>query len=228
MKALLTAVALLLPVAAHAQTLPGAAEIDDSLLQPGAWEVTMTFKRGDQEMMAGTTKYELIAAPDDRWVYVTSTTTQRGTATDTSIVSRGTLEPVSHRSHAVPRVLTLDYHGTTVTGRYQPRDSVGRDIARVTDVPTFDAAMLDVILGSLPLATGYTTRLPMYIEEREGLTWFDVEVLGEKTVGSAAGWDVRVSALTYTVDFVIAQDDRRFLGGRVEYPNGATMVLTRN
>jgi hypothetical protein len=95
-------------------------------------------------------------------------------------------------------------------------------------VPTFDAAMLDMILASLPLATGYTTRLPVYIEELGGLAWFAVAVAGETTVGSRPAWDVRVTHPRYEIRYSIGRDDRQFLGGRVEYPNGAVMVITRN
>ena len=223
-----TAVLLILPAAASGQTFPGSSELDDSKLKPATWEVTMTLKRGDQQMVGGRTRYALVAMDDDRWAYVTTTTSQRGTATDTSIARRGTLEPISHRSHAVPRMLSLDYDGTTVTGRYVPTDSAGRDVHRTTDVPTFDAAMLDVVVGALPLAPGYATRIPMYIEERGGLVWFEVRVAGEKAVGDVTGWDVRIDVPEYSVNFILAKDDHRFLGGTVEYPNGATIHLTRS
>jgi hypothetical protein len=68
----------------------------------------------------------------------------------------------------------------------------------------------------------------MYIEEQQGLVWFDITVAGETTVGAAAGWDVRVSMPNYAVSFVVARDDHRFLAGRIEYPNGAVMEMTRN
>ena len=227
MKALITAAVLLAPAALQAQTLPGSSDLDDSRLVARTWEVTITMKRGDQSMNAGTTKYELAEMPGSRWAYMTTTTTQLGTASDTTIMKQGTLEPISHRSHAVPRTLSLDFDGTRVTGVYAPRDSAGRDIERVTAVPTFDAAVLDVILSSLPLAAGYATRLPMYIEEQKGLVWFDVTVAGATDVGSVPAWDVRGGAMNYTVSFKLARDDHRFLAGRVEYPNGAAMEMTR-
>jgi hypothetical protein len=157
---------------------------------------------------------------------MTTTTSQLGTAADTSIMKQGTLEPISHRSHAVPRTLSLDFDGTRVTGAYAPRDSTAREIERVTEVPAFDAAVLEIVLGSLPLAAGYTTRLPMYIEERKGLVWFDVTVAGATEVDSVAAWDVRVNVLTYTVSYLLARDYHRVLAGRVEYPNGATVEMT--
>ena len=224
----LMAFALLAPGLLHAQTLPGSSEIDDARLVPATWIVSMTLSRAGVDIPVGTTKYELRRMPAGQWGYITTTTTERGTAVDTSIARRNTLEPVSHRSHAVPRKLSLDYAGTTVTGTYTPSDSAPRRIERVTAVPTFDAAMLDIILGSLPLKAGYTTRLPMYIEEQRGLVWFDVVVSGETTVGATAGWDVQVTMPNYAVNFVLARDDHRFLGGRVEYPNGAVLRMTRN
>ena len=227
MKALITAV-LLAPAALQAQTLPGSSDLDDSRLVPRTWEVTITMKRGDQSMNAGTTKYELAELPGGRWAYMTTTTSQLGTATDTTIMKQGTLEPISHRSHAVPRTLSLDFDGRRVTGVYAPRDSAATGIDRVTDVPAFDAAVLDVVLGALPLAEGYATRLPMYIEERKGLVWFDVTVAGATDVDSVPAWDVRVAVLNYTVSYLLARDDHRFLAGRVEYPNGAAVEMTIN
>jgi hypothetical protein len=228
LRKLLMTVTLLFPAALHAQTLPGGAAIDDSRIRPAHWEVTMTLRLGDREVMGGTMTYEIAELPGGLWAYITQTNTQLGTATDTSIAKRGTLEPVRHRSHAAPRTLSLDYAGRTVTGVHAPRDSAPRLIERTTEVPTFDAAMLDMILASLPLATGYTTRLPVYIEELGGLAWFAVAVAGEITVGSRPAWDVRVTHPRYEIRYSIGRDDRQFLGGRVEYPNGAVMVITRN
>jgi hypothetical protein len=225
-KALITAV-LLTPAALQAQTLPGGSDIDDSKLVPDTWEVTVTLKRDGREMRAGSTRYELAELPGGRWAYITQTTSQLGTATDTSIARRGTLEPISHRSHAVPRTLLLEYEGRTVTGRHIPRDSAAREIAHVTERPTFDAAMLDVILRTLPLAPGYTTRLPMYIEAETGLTWFGVTVVGDTTVGTTDAWQVEVAVTEYAVSYLLAKDDHRLLAGRVQYPNGAVVEMTR-
>jgi hypothetical protein len=225
MKALITIV-LLIPATLQAQTLPGSSDLDDSRLAARTWEVTFTMKRDGQSMKGGTTKYELARLPGGRWAYMTTTTSQLGTAADTSIMKQGTLEPISHRSHAVPRTLSLDFDGTRVTGAYAPRDSTAREIERVTEVPAFDAAVLEIVLGSLPLAAGYTTRLPMYIEERDGLVWFDVTAVSETEVGSVPAWEVRVAVMTYNVSYFLARDDHRVLAGRVEYPNGATVEMT--
>lgn len=227
MKAFIAAL-LLAPAALQAQTLPGSDELDDSRIEPAEWEVTIVFRNGDVERPVGTTRYELAALPGGAWAYITETTTERGTATDTSIARRGTLEPIRHRSHAIPRTLTLDYAGTSVTGSYAPADGEPRSIERRTAVPTFDAAMLDLILAALPLATGYHTRLPMYIEEQEGLVWFDVDVVGETTVGEIDAWDVRITMPRFAVGFFLARDDHRFLAGRVEYPDGAIVEMTRS
>ena len=225
---------LLVPCAALARaqdastTLPGSKHLNDSKLAPREWEVVATLKRSGQEIVGGTTRHSLVSLPGNRWAYITVTTSQLGIATDTTIAMRESLAPVSHRSHTVPRVMELDYNGKRVTGSYTPKDSASRHIDRATDVPTFDAAMLDVILGALPLSANYQTRLPMYIEERGGLVWFDVRVDGQTTVGATTGWNVRVDVTGYNVLFVLATDDHRVLSGRVEYPNGAVMHMTVN
>ena len=222
--------ALLSPITAAAQTLPGGRDVDGTKLQPGDWTVTMTMQRGEQKMVMGSTRYELkpLDGAEPRWQLITTTTSQLGVATDTSIARRNGLEPVRHRSHAVPRKLVLDYDGKTVTGQYTPTTGAARDIRRNTDVATFDAAMLDLVLGALPLANGYATRLPMYIEEQDGLAWFDVKVTGEHKVNDVDGWVVRVTNPRYTVDFTIGKQSRTFLAGRVQYANGASVELTKS
>lgn len=97
----------------------------------------------------------------------------------------------------------------------------------MTELPAFDAAMLDVILRTLPLAPGYTTRLPMYIEAENGLTWFGVDVVGDTTVGAVEAWEVQVDVTRYAVTYLFAKDDHRLLAGRVQYPNGAVVEMTR-
>jgi hypothetical protein len=223
----LVAAMLFLPALAQAQTLPGSSDLDDSNLRAATWQVSMTLRRGDQMIPGGTTKSELVSLPGNRWAYITQTTTPLGTATDTSIVMQRTLAPISHRSHAVPRTLALDYSGTKVTGAHTPKGGAPTAIARVTEVPAFDAGTLELILASLPLAAGYTTRLPLYIEEQGGLVWLDVTVTGDAVLAEADGWAVRATNPKYTLNFVFAKDDHRFLGGRVDYPNGAVMEISR-
>lgn len=227
MKALVIVVLLAVPGSLAAQTLPGSPALDDTRLAPAIWTTSVALRRGDQEIQAGTVRHELVELPAGRWGYITTTTSQLGTATDTSIAQRGTLAPISHRSHAVPRMLSLDYDGRTVTGTYAPREGEPRAIATETEVAAFDAAMLDIVIGALPLAPGYATRLPLYIEEKGGLTWAEIVVDGERSVGGVPGWSVRIEMPPRTVRLVLARDDHRFLGGSVEHPNGATIVMAR-
>ena len=218
---------LTIPAVAGAQTLPGSAELDDSRLRPGSWEVTVTIHRGEQVMPGGTVRYDLAALPDGRWAYIATVTSERGTATDTSIAHRATLVPITHRGHSAARVLSLDYDGRRVTGTLAPRDSAPHPIERTTDAPTFDAAMLDLVLGSLPLAPGYETRLPLYVEEQGGLTWVGVTVEGETSADGVAAWSVLVSMPPRTVRYLLARDDHRFLSARMEHPNGTAVEVAR-
>src|SRR5688572_25984733 len=97
---------LLSPASVSAQTLPGSADIDGTRLKPDVWTVKMTMQRGEQSMVMGTTRYELKAVDGaDQWMLITTTTSQLGVATDTSVARRKGLEPLRHRSHAVPRKL---------------------------------------------------------------------------------------------------------------------------
>jgi len=215
------------PAAVTAQTLPGSPALDDSLLQPGAWEVSITMKRGEQVMQGGTTRYELNRQPEGRWRLVSTTESQLGVATDTVVMEQGTLRPLTHRSHAVPRKLFLDFDGTRVTGMSTPTDSAGRPIEHTTEVPTFDAASLETIIGALPLAPGYATHLPLFIAEQGGLTWAEVEVAGQTTAADRPAWEVRVKLAGYQVTYYLARDGRLPLGGRVDYPNGAVVEMRR-
>jgi hypothetical protein len=226
-KAPLLLAILALPAALQAQTLPGSPELDDTQLKPGSWEIDITMKRGEQTIRAGTTRYELARVGESHWRLVSVTESQVGTAADTTLVETGTLLPVSHRSHAVPRTLSLSFHGTRVTGAYTPRDSAARAIDRVTEVPTFDAAFMEIVLGALPLAPGYITRLPLFIEERGGLTWAEVKVSGQRQLADVAAWEVRVGLAGYDVTYLLAREGRLPLGGKVHYPNGTVVEMTR-
>lgn len=42
-----------------------------------------------------------------------------------------------------------------------------------------------------------------------------------------SAWEVRIAVTEYAVTYLLAKDDHRLLAGRVEYPNGAVVVMTR-
>jgi hypothetical protein len=225
-----TAALLFLPAIGGAQTLPGSRDVDGSRLSAGKWEVSLTVHREGQAIPMGTQRSELVevGGASPRWMLITTTSTERGVATDTSVAERAGLRPVRHRGHAAARNLFLDFDGRKVTGSYTPAEGAARSIERTTEVPTFDSAMLELIIGALPLKAAYATRIPTYIEEQEGLAWFDVVVTGERTVDGIEGWVVRASGPAPPVELVIAKDTRRMLAGSTEFPNGMRMEMKRS
>lgn len=220
---------MLAPLAIEAQTLPGSADVDGSRLRAGTWDVTLTVHREGQTMPLGTQHYELVEvnAADPMWMLITTTSSEIGVATDTVIALRSSLVPVRHRSHTTRRNMFLEFDGTNVTGTYEPTDGPVRTIDRTTETPTFDSGMLELIICALPLRAGYATRIPTYIEEHQGLAWFDVEVTGEATVDGVAGWVVRAVGPAQPVEFVIAKEAPRMLAGSTVFPNGARMEMKR-
>lgn len=226
---LLLIAAFLLPTPAAAQNeiLPGSSDLAVQKLTPRTWTIDIAMERDGQVVPVGRTRYAIEHA-QAHWRLITSTTSEIGTATDTAVAMSTDLAPVRHMSYAVPRTLFLEFNGTKVTGRYEPKDGPARTVERTTDVPTFDAAWLEVLITLLPLEAGYAARLPVYIEEQNGLAWFDVQVKGAEEVNGTAAWVVSAQGPRMPVEFLIAKESREVLGGRAELPNGATIRMTRS
>lgn len=223
---------------AQGSTLPalraGDRAVDGRLVRPGATERHMTMLQNDSAVSRATLRTVIAEAPaaGEPGLLVANTfTSPRGVIYDTSLVRRRTLQPVWHHSTQPRRRMRLEFGPDSVTGLVTPNDSASVPVLHVTEVPTFDSAVMDEVVAALPLRRGYATRLPLYIYERGGLLWFDVQVTGEESVPGPDAratpvWEVSVHQPSLTVRYWIAKESRQLLRTETDLGGGRRMVMT--
>jgi hypothetical protein len=159
------------------------------------------------------------------------TTTARIVAStvDTFVVQIAGLAAVSQRTHE-ERVVALDYAGRTVRGTITEGGAAGRvDVTLPT--PVFYDNAMDLILGALPLAEGYTASLPVYDDESGGVAWRQVRVAGSDELpgesGMADAWRVETVRGTTRSTYWMDKRTRRMLRWALPVAGGGEIRIVR-
>ena len=106
-----------------------------------------------------------------------------------------------------------------------------QDLRDASCVERWYEAWRCISIAALPLRRGYATRLPLYIYERGGQLWFDVQVTGEESVPGPDAratpvWEVSVHQPSLTVRYWIAKESRQLLRTETDLGGGRRMVMT--
>jgi hypothetical protein len=201
---------------------PGDRALDVARLQPGRWTMEMQVVRDGAGQSVGRSEVELKRVERDGQSALLLTqvmTSPRGTMTDSVLLTRDGLRPISHRSRAPMRVLELDFENLKVTGKTGPADKVESFTRAVAELP-FDAGAMDIVFQALPLKADYRARLPMYIHEMGGLVWHNLAVTGETeaVLGGVKvpAWQMKVATDTYSATYTMAKETGAVLGIEAE------------
>lgn len=154
--------------------------------------------------------------------------TPRGLVIDSTIADLRTLQPISHISHSAVQAMTLNYEGNRVRGSIVPAGKPPEPIDQVFPTRLFDSGIMDLVVAALPLAEGYSARLPFYIFEHGGLVWRTLRVTGTEVVPAAgmAGqvYLVELKGESQVLRFRIDGRTRRILSTTYEFP-GVSMFF---
>jgi hypothetical protein len=174
--------------------------IDGTRLEPATLSYDATVKTGGRSLDLASTQTiaETSTGGTDTWTLVNTIETPRGPSTDSLVVERLSLLPVSrYRSGGLMVDLTYtaasgttDVSGTVKTG--------GQAVSVSTRLegPTLAGGVHDVIaLGAMPLEPGFSTTLRVFFPQDRTTKRAEFEVTGTETVDTPAG-----SFDTYAVD----------------------------
>jgi hypothetical protein len=175
--------------------------VDARHLRIGPLVRTTTVTRNGQSQNRGESTQQLARitrAGRELLVSTRTFVTPAGPAIDSSYADAVTLTPVRHVGLHDSRTMVLDFAGHRVTGRYAEKGKQPLPIDQVLEAPPFDSSLYDLVIAALPLAEGYTARLPFYIYEQGGLVSWDVKVVKREAPALADGsspesWQVEVS-----------------------------------
>jgi hypothetical protein len=104
-----------------------------------------------------------------------------GEIVDTAVAELSTLRAVAHRSHQPTRTMRFEFAGGNADGVVNSA-AHGADSARSAVVhqslggAIFDSNVIDLVVASLPLESGFSTELPFFIYERGGRVAIPVAV----------------------------------------------------
>ncbi|HEU5050883.1 MAG TPA: hypothetical protein VFU00_11190 [Gemmatimonadales bacterium] len=207
--------------------------VDGRRLSLGSSSYRLVMRENGKELGGATIRIVVSAADaagEAGLLIVKTVESPRGTIFDTSLVRRRTLQPVWHHSTQPTRRMRLDFRADSVTGAVTPNEGAPVPVAHGTAEPTFDSAVLEQVIGSLPLAAGYAARIPFYIHEAGGLVWYGVRVAGEESVTGFGGqpaiaWRVAVDAMDRTVTSWFDRASGAWLRTETSMGPGRSMVI---
>jgi hypothetical protein len=189
--------------------LAGFEEINGSNLKPAVLSYDATVKAGgrSRELSSTQTVAKTTTGETDTWTLVSRIKTARGTNTDSLIVDRSSLLPVSrHRRGGAAMDLTysrLSAPGETKVSGTMKSGGQSKPISKRVKGPTLAGGVHDVIaLGAMPLQPGLEAALRVFSPQDQATKRAEFEVTGTKTVETPAG-----TFETYVVDLNVGEGD---------------------
>ncbi len=195
----------------------------------GEFQRALAFVRNGQEQRVGTI-VERISVDGSgaaaRLVRAQEITMGQRRIVDTAVSHRGTLAPIWHSSKQPTAAMALRFDGRHVTGTHTTGTAAPEPIDQTVSVVTFDSNNQELVMGALPLALGYSARLPMYVYEMKGIAWCDVHVSTEEVVDGTESWKVDATYAGARGSYWFAKRTGVMLKSEMTTPTGAVMRMT--
>lgn len=185
--------------AASPEAPNGAALMDGSALEAATLSYNASMSMGGRSFDLSSTRTIQPTATEGEqtWTIVNKTQTPRATVTDSLIVDRSTLRPVSRHQRG-PLAMDIAYTDTSASGNMSMRGR-STSISKTFDGPTLAGGAHDLIaLGTMPLEPGFSTSLRVFSPQRQTVQTATFEVTGTETVETPAG-----SFEAYAVDVAV-------------------------
>jgi dipeptidyl aminopeptidase/acylaminoacyl peptidase len=163
-------------------------------LTPGKWQYKVVMNAGGQTMnMDSATE---IREENGNWVVTEIAKTPMGEISDQSVLTKGTLVPVSRVVHQGPMTIDMTFKDGKVAGT-MAANGQSRPITAELGGPLFgDGAGAQAVLASLPLAENYTVAFRNFDVQSGKVKVMQLTVTGSEKVTVPAGtfdtWRVEV------------------------------------
>ena len=153
-------------------------------LKPGTWKYQVKIAVGAQQVMASRTT--TIAEEAGAWKAVDTVQTPAGPGTDTAILDKATLAVRSREVNQGPAKISIQFANGKAAGTFD----LGKATPIAADLggPAFaDGPGAGQIIGSLPLADGYTTTFRNLDLQKQKARVVQLQVAGSEMVTVPAG-----------------------------------------
>lgn len=208
---------------------PGSPGLLTQVVQPYHVTYRFTMVQEERKLDIGPFVDELrVIEKNEGKLFVRVQNIGNGRLIDTAIAKATTLEPIYHSGRNRGGTLVLNFSGMSVKGQkvVQPGDSV-IVIDQTLSQKLFDSNLYDLVVRFLPLKEGYRARIPTYIFEQGGLSWYDVAVKGSERVGADETWVVESVHGKVTVTFWIDKQSRELLKYYAVTGQGVDLIRER-
>lgn len=111
-----------------------------------------------------------------------------GEIVDTAVAELGTLRAVAHESHQPTRTMRFAFAAEAADGSVAFHAGTADSVVTVHQAlggPIFDSNVIDLVVASLPLRSGFSADLPFFFYERGGRVMMHVAVHERATVAFA-------------------------------------------
>ena len=154
-------------------------------LEAGSYTYAVTIEMGEQKIPMET-QLE-IKEDGDTWVMVESAQTPMGTATDSTVVRKQTLQPVNRHVSQGPMTMNLTYSEDSVTGEMNVNGQETAIDHALEQALYADGAGASEIIAKLPLTKDYQTTYQNLDLTSNQVKTMVLEVTGEEEVTVPAG-----------------------------------------
>ena len=150
-----------------------------------------SLSRGGQDSSTGTRTVVLMTLPSTgpTQLQVEQRFPGRGgEIVDTAVAELGTLRALAHESHQPTRTMRFAFGTDVADGSVAFHTGSGDSVVAVHQAlggPIFDSNVIDLVVASLPLRTGFSADLPFFFYERGGRVMMRVTVRERATVAFA-------------------------------------------
>jgi dipeptidyl aminopeptidase/acylaminoacyl peptidase len=180
----------------------GIAMMDGSTLEPVtlSYDATMEMQGRSLDLSSSRTIQPATVDGTQTWTIIEKTQTPQGLVTDSLIVDRSTLRPISHHQRG-PLSMDITFTDTSASGEITMRGQ-STSISQTFDTPTLAGGSHDLMaLGTMPLEPGFSTSLQVFSPRQQTVRTANFEVTGTRTVKTPSG-----SFDTYVVDVTVGDD----------------------
>lgn len=183
----------------------GVETIDGSTLKVAtlSYDATMKMNGRSMDLASTQTVAKTSTGGTDTWTLVNKIERPQGPLTDSLIMDRSSLLPLSRHRHGGAG-LALTYTGPSATGEVEVSGTMNtgdqsKSISKQLNAPTLAGGVHDVIaLGAMPLEPGFEAALPVFSPQDQATKQAEFEVVGTESVTTPAG-----SFETYVVDLTV-------------------------
>jgi dipeptidyl aminopeptidase/acylaminoacyl peptidase len=153
-----------------------------------------------------------------------------GTSSDTILVDRSALEPVSIRSHNQFRTVSVEFDGPRVTGWHEPTGADPEPVDLTLQVVPFPWQLSGLVMRAVPLSEGLAVSMPTYVYDDGRVIEATAVVRGVEDLELADGhpvsaWAIDVDLAGQKLTWWLTEEDRAPILTEVKPIPGVTLRL---